>query len=104
MHFGEMEFLVKSASPAPENRSGRRFFLKHFGIFALAVGLSAWAWAGLHYGYSAKPLNDSSESVINKELDVVDKVVKSSPSKGAAIPPIDKDAPANTETATFALG
>jgi len=68
---------MSSPAPVEDRRSGRRFFIKQLSFFTLLMGLPAWAWGGLHYSFSSRLKNDSSESGEIKELDVSEKVVKS---------------------------
>jgi len=68
---------MKSPSPVSDRRSGRRFFLKQFGIVALLLAFPAWAWGFVREHFPITLAKNSSEPTKKKELDVTDKVVRS---------------------------
>ena len=77
IHQGGKETVMKSPSPGSDRRSGRRVFLKQFSIFALLLGLPAWAWGFVREHFPITVAKNSSEPTKKKELDVTDKVVRS---------------------------
>jgi len=77
IHQGGKETIMKSPSPGSDRQSGRRFFLKQFGVFALLLGSPAWAWGFVREHFPITLAKNSSEPTTKKELDVTDKVVRS---------------------------
>jgi peptide-methionine (R)-S-oxide reductase len=77
IHQGGKEIVMNSPAPGSDSRSGRRFFLKQFGVFALLLGYPAWAWGFVREHFSITLVINSSEPTKKKELDVTDKVVRS---------------------------
>jgi peptide-methionine (R)-S-oxide reductase len=77
IHHGGEGTVMKSPLPGSDDRSGRRFFLRQLGVFALLLGFPVWAWGFVRERFPTTLAKNSSEPTKHKEFNVTDKVVRS---------------------------